>query len=585
MALVDHLMDRLDAKLVELLSGWSYYTTVITLVLVTFVVYPLLTWKDPDTHPLLLARQSYASPVRQEGESAIYRSLETPHSYPLKSGLGVKDPGAAKWASGRDGDLRDIWMKAAGQLASSEGQSAVEKSTIITFHGDDELVHHDVNEVTREINIIGGYIEKLGIKNVAIYLPNSIELLAAIFAASFYGLKPILIPQNQSPDTLIRYLQLTKPEFLIAAAGALPLAEVAQGYHGLKQIMWVVKGGNRQMDWNEVPEGIGGKIEVSVWHEVIDSRKDAGPSEIPSNLGKGSVENIVTIWQPKRDEVGEVIEFTHKNLVAGVASFLSSVPPRHRITPADVFLSVDSLAHIYPLILTLAALYSNATVALTAVAGQGVDLVLATRNTTPTIVVASAETVAKLHNETRSAMSISWDEFTHWLQTRTLIAGRFPREGILSAFQTYKKPAIGTQRGRLRLLYVSERAHVDSQPLSTTELSDLRIFTGARVVYALTAPRVAGAVTQTNIFDYRIGEKAQEPSHFGVPLSSLEIKLVDTRGHKTTDDSDPRGEIVVMGPAVAGGQTALGVVGAIRHDHTLAYAWDEVAGKPFKAVR
>ncbi len=288
-----------------------------------------------------------------------------------------------------------------------------------------------------------------------------------------------------------------------------------------------------------------------------------------------------------------------------MASFLSSVPPRHRITPTDVFLSVDSLTRIYPLTLTLAALYSNATVALTAVAGLDVDLVLATRNITPTIVVASAETVAKFHNETRSTMSINWDDFLHWLQTRTLIAGRLPSDGIISGFQRYKKPVIGAQRGKLRLLYVSERARADSQPLTTTELSDLRVFTGARIIYALTAPKVAGAVAQTNIFDYRVGENAQEPSHFGVPLSSVEIKLVDTRGHKTANDSNPKGEvstkpiylttcidqqlickqIIVMGPAVAGGQTALGIVGVIRDDNTLAYAWDEVAGKPYKAIR
>ncbi len=181
MALGDQIMDRLDAKLMELMSGWSHYTTIITLVLLIFAAYPLLTWKDPDTHPMLLARQSYASPVRQQGESAVYRSLETPHGYPLKSGLGVKDAGAPKWASGRDGDLRDVWRKAAGVPMGSEGQAGAEKCEILTASGKEEVVHHNLQEVTREINIIGGYIEQQGIKHVAIYLPNSIELLASIF--------------------------------------------------------------------------------------------------------------------------------------------------------------------------------------------------------------------------------------------------------------------------------------------------------------------------------------------------------------------------------------------------------------------
>jgi hypothetical protein len=62
-------------------------------------------------------------------------------------------------------------------------------------------------------------------------------------------------------------------------------------------------------------------------------------------------------------------------------------------------------------------------------------------------------------------------------------------------------------------------------------------------VYALTAARVAGAVAQTNVFDYRKdGGARNKHSHFGVPMSSLEIKLVDTGFHKTTDDT-PKGEV------------------------------------------
>ena len=62
--------------------------------------------------------------------------------------------------------------------------------------------------------------------------------------------------------------------------------------------------------------------------------------------------------------------------------------------------------------------------------------------------------------------------------------------------------------------------------LSSELLADLRIFTGARVVYALTAPGIAGAVCQTHIFDYRRHSNA---AHFGPPLSSVEIVLT---GHR-----------------------------------------------------
>jgi hypothetical protein len=75
----------------------------------------------------------------------------------------------------------------------------------------------------------------------------------------------------------------------------------------------------------------------------------------------------------------------------------------------------------------------------------------------------------------------------------------------------------------LRLLFVSHRADGDPRKqLTSDQLTDLRIFTGARVTYALTAAEVAGAVSQTNIYDYR---RHSGPSHFGAPMSSVEIKL------------------------------------------------------------
>lgn len=142
-----------------------------------------------------------------------------------------------------------------------------------------------------------------------------------------------------------------------------------------------------------------------------------------------------------------------------------------------------------------------------------------------------------------------------------LTAGRLPTDNLLTKLNAPARATVGTAPGKLRLLFVSERAGLDSPPLSSEELSDLRIYTKARVLYALTAAKVAGAVAQTNVYDYRRGlAPSNKNSHFGVPLSSLEIKLKDTPQHKTTDEATA-GEVVVTGSSVAGGETSLGVNG------------------------
>jgi hypothetical protein len=237
-----------------------------------------------------------------------------------------------------------------------------------------------------------------------------------------------------------------------------------------------------------------------------------------------------------------------------------------------MFFPAESLTTSCALVLTLAALFSHATVALNSVAGTGVELGLACRSIAPTVIVSSAESAVDIHASTTGGAQGGLKKLGHRIQSGTLAAGRMPTDGLITKIVAPARASISATPGKLRLLYIAERAGANTPPLSADDLSDLRIYTGARVVYVLTAAPVAGAVAQTNIYDYRRGIEAKgKHSHFGIPLSSVEIKLKDTDSHKTTDENSI-GEIVVTGPAVAGGEVNLGVVGTFRDDHTLAYA-------------
>jgi len=113
-------------------------------VFITFFAYNVLTTRDPDAHPMLLARQAQASPVRQEGESAVFRSHSAPHGVPLNSGLNVKDPGDSKWTRGRDGDLRDVWSKVITGPVDHEGKPNGEPGKILTVLGTENIIDHNL---------------------------------------------------------------------------------------------------------------------------------------------------------------------------------------------------------------------------------------------------------------------------------------------------------------------------------------------------------------------------------------------------------------------------------------------------------
>jgi len=179
----------LDEKLTEAIQSWNIYTTLLVVAITSYLIYTVTTTQDPDTHPMRLLRQSTASVVRQPGESAVYRSPDTPHGFPLRTGLNVKPPGVPAWASGKDGDLRDIWRRVTGELPpepsatgfGAQSTSAASQPKILTVMGRQEIIEHPINGITKEIMIVGEHIKKIGGSRVALYLPNSIEFLTAVF--------------------------------------------------------------------------------------------------------------------------------------------------------------------------------------------------------------------------------------------------------------------------------------------------------------------------------------------------------------------------------------------------------------------
>ncbi|KAI1762712.1 hypothetical protein GGR53DRAFT_500486 [Hypoxylon sp. FL1150] len=565
---VGSLLNQFDDGLSSLLGQWNGYSTAIVTALVLILTYSMMNRVESEVHPMLLARQAAHEGIRNEGETPVYRT-QIP-GYSLFTGLDLKDPGASPFSAGRDGDLRDIWRRVISGSQKKDATGA--KGRILTVLGSAKVVEHNLNDITRQINLIGQHIASQHGSKVAIYLPNSVEFIATLFACSFYNLTAILLPFDQPEDVIISMLQRSGADTVVTAPGAFPFDNAVKSYPALRQLIWVVDDGNKHLDWNEVPKGIGGSVNVSTWQDIInDSPQDAGV-ELPEVDPKSKIQDVIIFWQSKPGTLEEMVQFTQGNLVSAIYAQTQAIKPPHDFSPADLFLPSASLSSSFPLVLTLAALFSNASVAFNSVAGTTPDLALATAGVAPTIVVATPQTLAQTHAETTGKITSLLARASHWVSTRSLVQnGAMPAASFLASYNDSLRPQIGTPApGKLRLLYVAEPVGAGAPRLSEQMLSDLRIYTGARVIYALSAPPVAGAVTQTAFYDYRVGGDGTGV-HFGPPVGSTEVYLVNSGGHKITDDNYT-GEIVVRGPAVAGGKAALGAIGTIRVDNTLAYA-------------
>lgn len=134
------LFDSLDSGITNLFGQWNIYSTGLLTLLLVLVSYRVIATREPDVHPMLLARQAVSSSVRNEGESPIYRSQGAPHGMPLNAGLNVKDLDAPKWSRGRNGDLRDVWKKA----ARGGENGAVGK--LLTVLGKNNVIDHKIGK-------------------------------------------------------------------------------------------------------------------------------------------------------------------------------------------------------------------------------------------------------------------------------------------------------------------------------------------------------------------------------------------------------------------------------------------------------
>ena len=213
------------------------------------------------------------------------------------------------YSAGKDGDLRDVWRRVTGEIPLEKRASSSGTATIMTVLGKEEITEHNIAGITKEIAIVGKHLQEHNPKRVAVYLPNSLEFLAVLFAGAFYGFTPILIPYNQPHATLVELLQATSADSLIAQAGSVPLADVTRSVPGLRQIVWTVEKTSRHMDWSEVPEGIGGKVDVSVWHELVQDSKHTD-HVLPSDGGKPP--GVVFLWQEAVGKPAEIVEFTQQ---------------------------------------------------------------------------------------------------------------------------------------------------------------------------------------------------------------------------------------------------------------------------------
>ena len=306
-------IERLDSTFQNAAAEWNVTSTVLLVIFLAILGYSVFSAKEPDVHPYLLARQAGTSPIRQSGQSAVYRAIEIPFGYPLRAGLGVKDPGAPRWTSGRDGDLRDIWRRAVQGPTNDDGSPTGEKAKIVTVLGRETVIENEIKDLTQDMNAVGSHLQQAGSKKVAICLSNSVEFLQSTFATAFYGSSPTLVPFGLTQVQTTDLLSQAAPDALIAEAGTLDLSSISSSCPSLKHVILVARAGGEHVDWSETSAEISKKLKVTTWADVV--KPETASEDVPAVDKDSTVGTVSTFW-PTPDQKFTLVEYTQKVFIS-----------------------------------------------------------------------------------------------------------------------------------------------------------------------------------------------------------------------------------------------------------------------------
>ena len=117
------------------------------------------------------------------------------------------------------------------------------------------------------------------------------------------------------------------------------------------------------MDWNGVPDFAAGRLNVSVWHNVVDDQLAATSHELLARDKSNTPSDVVAIWQPASIHAEpEIVQFTQANMVAAIAGVIYALPNSQRLGASDIVLAASSFHINYVFCQTMAALFSHASV-------------------------------------------------------------------------------------------------------------------------------------------------------------------------------------------------------------------------------
>lgn len=82
-------------------------------------------------------------------------------------------------------------------------------------------------------------------------------------------------------DQLSELIAKANPDFFVGEAGAASIESLIDRASNIHHCVWVVKAGNEHMGWDQTPDNLQGRVEVTTWNGLVEERKSITTSDVP----------------------------------------------------------------------------------------------------------------------------------------------------------------------------------------------------------------------------------------------------------------------------------------------------------------
>uniref|UniRef100_A0A7N8WLH7 long-chain-fatty-acid--CoA ligase n=1 Tax=Mastacembelus armatus TaxID=205130 RepID=A0A7N8WLH7_9TELE len=307
-------------------------------------------------------------------------------------------------------------------------------------------------------------------------------------------------------------------------------------------LQYIIVVDSKPTTWKDIPRGI------TVYS--MDTVKEIGskPENSKPPLPKHTSDIAVIMYTSGSTGIPKGVMISHGNIIAGITGMAERIP---NLNESDTYIGYLPLAHVLELSAELVCISHGCRIGYSSpqtLADQSTKIKKGSKGDTsvlkPTLMAAVPEIMDRIYKNVMTKV----EEMSKFQKTLFVLAYNYKMEQISKGYSTPLCDSLVFKRVRALLGGNTRVLLSGGAPLSAATQRFMNICLCCPVGQGYGLTETCGAGTISEVWDYSTGR-------VGAPLVCSEITLKDWEegGYYSTDEPNPRGEILIGGPNVTMG--------------------------------